>query len=255
MGKTSLWTHCPLPRCVQLVGSEQQEVWPSGSRGYRKDVMHPKGDSGGGFPGPHLSLILSQATLEEAGHCPGSPEIICSRPELVALCGSKSDSHGLSEKQDQRERHTVPGDLSPVLCLGLGLLGGGLAPSRCFIFLTSGIFPHLFPSPTLWGGAGSPWLGRGRTLEEALSDPTDASPGMGLGIPSCLAPSQPTSGPCPHLPFPHLPMVASKEPALAPTSRSWPPLLTPADSSCSLFGGSSFQIVGNWDHASSWIPL
>lgn len=84
---------------------------------------------------------------------------------------------------------------------------------------------------------------------------TDASPGVGLGIPSCFwpLPSLPP-GLRSHFFLSRLPMLAPKEPALAPISWSWPPLLTLADSSLSLFGVSSFQIVGNWDHASSWIP-
>lgn len=53
--------------------------------------------------------------------------------------------------------------------------------------------------------------------------------------------------PAPTSPFPACLWRSPKEPALT---------LTPlhADSSLSLLGGSSFQIVGSWDHASSWIP-
>lgn len=45
--------------------------------------------------------------------------------------------------------------------------------------------------------------------------------------------------------------LSHEEASPAPTS--WQPLLA-ADSSLSMFGGSSFQIVGNWDHASCWSP-
>lgn len=81
-----------------------------------------------------------------------------------------------------------------------------------------------------------------------------------LGIPSCLWPlPSPTSEclPPPLCPPPPPQTHPKSQPCLLPPlhrPRSWPPFLTPADSSISLFGISSFQIVGNWDHISSWIP-
>lgn len=127
---------------------------------------------------------------------------------------------------------------------------------QVFHFLTFGIFSHLFPSARLWRWGGSLGLSRGRTSEAASGDPTDASSGVRLGIPSCFWPlPSPPPAPCPHFFLSRFSILTPKESALlAPsTSWSWSLLLTPADSSVSLFGVSSFQIVGNWDHASSWI--
>lgn len=148
----------------------------------------------------------------------------------------------------------MPGDLSPSLHPGVG--GGGWRHAPTPLPHQGGSCPgvwffnpwHPSPQPRLWGGGGSLGLGRGRTSEVALGDPTDASPGVGLGIPSCLWPlPRPPPRLCPQR------SLCPASPYSPPKSR--PPTPTPADSSLSLFGGSNFQIVGNWDHASSWIPF
>lgn len=127
---------------------------------------------------------------------------------------------------------------------------------QVFHFFASGIFPHLSPSSRLWGGGGSLGFGRGRTSEVALGDLTDGLLAWGWEFPAA-------SGPFPaHLQVPDLTSPFPASPCSPPRSQLWPP---PSAASglpsspqlthpLSLFGGSSFQIVGNWDHASSWMP-
>lgn len=127
--------------------------------------------------------------------------------------------------------------------------------SRCFIFSHLASFPIFPPGPRQWAGGGSLGLGRGRTSEVALGDLTDGLLAWGWEFPAA-------SGPFPaHLrvPDPISPFPAS--PCSPPRSQLWPPPPAAAGLSSSpqlthplyLFGGSSFQIVGNWDHASSWL--
>lgn len=115
--------------------------------------------------------------------------------------------------------------------------------------------PSFPPSPCQWAGGGSLRLGRGKTSEVALGDLTDGLLAWGWEFPAA-------SGPFPaHLrvPDPISPFPAS--PCSPPRSQLWPPPPAAAGLSSSpqlthplyLFGGSSFQIVGNWDHASSWL--
>lgn len=90
----------------------------------------------------------------------------------------------------------------------------------------------------------------------ASGDPTDGLLARGWEFPAASGPFPAHLWvPAPASPFPAFPMLTPKEPALAPhpAAAGFPPspqLTHPL----SLFGGSSFQIVGNWDHASSWMP-
>lgn len=163
----SLWTPCPLHRCVQWVGSEHQEVWPSSSHGSRKMFLHLNGNGGGGLPGtpsPTPHPHPHPHPLEEAGPCPGSPGESCSRsvvgwlglhnfksgsPRLLEIAGLKGSSPRLPEP----------------LALGCWVetcpfyTGGGWGrTSRCFIFYHWCLFPH----PRLWGWGDRLGLGRGR---------------------------------------------------------------------------------------------
>lgn len=70
LGKAGACRRCPLPRCVQLVGSELQGAWPRAPRGADRMFMPLEGSSGGGVLGPHPSPVLPQAQAGAGGTLP-----------------------------------------------------------------------------------------------------------------------------------------------------------------------------------------
>lgn len=124
---------------------------------------------------------------------------------------------------------------------------------QVFHFLTFGIFSHLFPSASLWRWGGSLGLSRGRTSEAALGDPTDASSGLGLGVPSCLWPlPSPPPAPCPHFFLSRFSILTLKESALLPPSLSCLRCLHPTPATIVFFPAltwtSVFGPVGGLTH-------
>lgn len=241
--------HCPLPRCVPLVGSEQQEVWPSSSHRGQKGCWHILRGVARGLPGGDKTLPREVPRDPIGSVEPHSPY---SYPCELA------EKHRGKGKEMQECVVTCPS----TLCLGLGLLARDLPLPHEGVSRPGVSFSCIwhrspsFPQSQSVGSGRQPGAWQGEDFRVASGDLTDGLLAWGWEFPAA-------SGPFPaHLQVPDPTSAFPAFPCSPARSQIWPP--PPAAAGLpsspqlthplSLFGGSSFQIVGNWDHASSWMP-